>query len=100
VEGDRADPRSHDRRYGHRGSLRGDQRDFAGPHADLAYQSGDQGDVIIWLDQATVDHLGAMRGPAESYSELDLEAGEMKPRENKVEAALPANARSASMPSD
>jgi hypothetical protein len=24
----------------------------------------DQGDVVIWLDQATVDRLGAMRAPA------------------------------------
>jgi hypothetical protein len=33
---------------------------------------GDQGDVLIWLDQATVDRLGAMRGPAESYSDVIL----------------------------
>jgi hypothetical protein len=31
---------------------------------------GDQGDVIIWLDQATVDRLGALRGPGESYSDV------------------------------
>jgi hypothetical protein len=31
---------------------------------------GDQGDVIIWLEQATVDRLGALRGPGESYSEV------------------------------
>jgi hypothetical protein len=30
---------------------------------------GDQGDVVIWLDQATVDRLDAMRGPGESYSD-------------------------------
>jgi hypothetical protein len=29
----------------------------------------DQGDVVIWLDQATVDRLGALRGPSESYSD-------------------------------
>jgi hypothetical protein len=33
---------------------------------------GDQGDVVIWLDQSTVDRLGAMRGPAESYSDVIL----------------------------
>ena len=32
----------------------------------------DQGDVIICLDQATVDRLGAMRGPGESYSDVIL----------------------------
>jgi hypothetical protein len=31
------------------------------------HRPGDQGDVIIWLDQATVDPLAAMRGPGESY---------------------------------
>jgi hypothetical protein len=30
---------------------------------------GDQGDVIIWLDQATVDRFDALRGPNESYSD-------------------------------
>jgi hypothetical protein len=25
--------------------------------------------VVIWLDQATVDRLAAMRGPGESYSD-------------------------------
>ena len=29
----------------------------------------DQGDVVIWLDQATVDRLDALRGPGESYSD-------------------------------
>jgi hypothetical protein len=29
-----------------------------------------QGDVIICLDQAMVDRLGAMRGPGESYSDV------------------------------
>ena len=33
---------------------------------------GDRGDVVIWLDQATVDRLGAMRGPAESYDDVIL----------------------------
>ena len=33
---------------------------------------GDRGDVVIWLDQATVDRLGPMRGPAESYSDVIL----------------------------
>jgi hypothetical protein len=32
----------------------------------------DQGDVVIWLDQATVDRLGALRGPGESYSDVIL----------------------------
>jgi hypothetical protein len=32
----------------------------------------DQGDVVICLDQATVDRLGAMRGPGESYSDAIL----------------------------
>jgi hypothetical protein len=32
----------------------------------------DQGDVVICLDQATVDRLGAMRGPGESYSGVIL----------------------------
>jgi hypothetical protein len=31
---------------------------------------GDQGDVVIWLEQATVDRLGALRGPGESYSDV------------------------------
>jgi hypothetical protein len=31
---------------------------------------GDQGDVIIWLDQATVDRLGALRTPDESWSDV------------------------------
>ena len=30
---------------------------------------GDSGDVIIWLDQAMLDRLDAMRGPGESYSD-------------------------------
>ena len=29
----------------------------------------DQGDAVIWLDPATVDRLGALRGPSESYSD-------------------------------
>ena len=33
------------------------------------HRPADQGDVIIWLDQATVDRLAAMRGPGESYSD-------------------------------
>jgi hypothetical protein len=33
------------------------------------HRPGDQGDVVIWLDQATVDRLAAMRGPGESYSD-------------------------------
>jgi hypothetical protein len=31
---------------------------------------GDQGDVVICLDQATADRLGAMRGPGQSYSDV------------------------------
>ena len=34
-----------------------------------------QGDVIICLDQAMVDRLGAMRGPGKSYSEVILRLG-------------------------
>jgi hypothetical protein len=34
-----------------------------------------QGDVIICLDQAMVDRLGAMRGPCESYSDVILRLG-------------------------
>jgi hypothetical protein len=30
----------------------------------------DQGDVVIQLDQATVDRLDALRGPGESYSDV------------------------------
>jgi hypothetical protein len=30
----------------------------------------DQGDVIIWLDQATIDRLDALRAPGESYSDV------------------------------
>ena len=30
----------------------------------------DQGDVIIWLDQATIDRLGALRTPDESWSDV------------------------------
>ena len=37
---------------------------------------GHQGDVIICLDQATVDRLGAMRGPGESYSDVILRLGD------------------------
>jgi hypothetical protein len=33
---------------------------------------GDHGDVVICLDQATVDRLGAMRGPGQSYSDAIL----------------------------
>jgi hypothetical protein len=33
---------------------------------------GDQGDVIIWLDRATVDRLAALRGHGESYSDVIL----------------------------
>jgi hypothetical protein len=33
---------------------------------------GERGDVIVWLEQATVDRLGAMRGPAESCSDVIL----------------------------
>ena len=36
---------------------------------------GHQGDVIICLDQATVDRLDAMRGPGESYSDVILRLG-------------------------
>jgi hypothetical protein len=31
-----------------------------------------EGDVIICLDQATVDRLDAMRGPGETYSDVIL----------------------------
>ena len=31
---------------------------------------GDQGHVVISLDQATIDRLDAMRGPGESYSDV------------------------------
>jgi hypothetical protein len=34
-----------------------------------------QGDVVICLDQAMVDRLGAMRGPGESYSDVILRLG-------------------------
>jgi hypothetical protein len=34
------------------------------------------GDVVIWLDQATVDRLGALRGPGESYSDVILRVAE------------------------
>ena len=37
---------------------------------------GHQGDVIICLDQATVDRLDAMRGPGESYSDVILRLGD------------------------
>jgi hypothetical protein len=30
----------------------------------------DQGDVIIWLDQATIDRLDALRAPCEGYSDV------------------------------
>jgi hypothetical protein len=33
---------------------------------------GDQGDVIIWLDQATVDRLEGLRGPGEGWSDVIL----------------------------
>jgi hypothetical protein len=41
----------------------------------------DQGDVIICLDQETVDRFGAMRGPGETYSDVILRlAGLTSPR--------------------
>jgi hypothetical protein len=30
----------------------------------------DQGDVVIWLDQAMLDRLEAMREPGDSYSDV------------------------------
>jgi hypothetical protein len=33
---------------------------------------GNQGDVIVWLDQTTVDGLDALRGHDESYSDVIL----------------------------
>ena len=30
----------------------------------------DQGDVIIWLDQATIDRLDALRAAGDSYSDV------------------------------
>jgi hypothetical protein len=36
---------------------------------------GGRGDVVIWLDQATVDRLDAIRGPGESYSDAILRPG-------------------------
>ena len=36
------------------------------------HRPGDQGDVVIWLDQATVDRLAAIRGPGESYSDMTI----------------------------
>ena len=31
---------------------------------------GDLGDVVIWLDQAMLDRLEAMREPGDSYSDV------------------------------
>jgi hypothetical protein len=36
------------------------------------HRPGDQGDVVIWLDEATVDRLAAVRGPGESYIHVIL----------------------------
>ena len=30
----------------------------------------EKGELLIWLDPAVVDRLGAMRGPGESYSDV------------------------------
>jgi hypothetical protein len=32
----------------------------------------ERGERLIWLDDATADRLGAMRGPGESYSNVVL----------------------------
>ena len=39
-------------------------------------QRAPNGDYFIWLDPAVVNRLAAMRGPGESYSDVDPEAGE------------------------
>ena len=36
----------------------------------------DQGDVIIWLDQATIDRLDALRALGEGYSDVILRLGD------------------------
>jgi hypothetical protein len=38
----------------------------------VAPPSGRPGRRVIWLDQATVDRVAAMRGPGESYSDMTI----------------------------
>ena len=54
------------------------------------HRPGDQGDVVIWLDQATVDRLAAMRGPGESYSDaiIPIARGRGAPRRKSHAVAL------------
>lgn len=37
-------------------------------------QTDAQGQRLMWLETPIVDRLGAMRGPGESYSDVELEA--------------------------
>ena len=40
-------------------------------------EANERGERVIWLGAATVDRLGAMRGPGESYSDVILRLAEM-----------------------
>jgi hypothetical protein len=44
------------------------------PVGSVGYENkvNEQGERLIWLERAVVDHLRALRGPGESYSEVIL----------------------------
>jgi hypothetical protein len=44
------------------------------PLGSVAYEAetNERGEKLIWLDDAMVDRLGVMQGPAESYSDVIL----------------------------
>jgi hypothetical protein len=44
------------------------------PLGSVGYENAtnEKGERLIWLDRAVVDRLRAMRGPAESYSDVIL----------------------------
>jgi hypothetical protein len=49
------------------------------PLGSVGYEAeaNDRGERTVWLEEAWVDRLGAMRGPGESYSDVILRlAGE------------------------
>ncbi len=59
---------------------------FAAISATLSVESvsfeaepGEKGERLIWLNEAVVDRLAAMRGPGESYSDVILRLVELEP---------------------
>lgn len=43
-------------------------------------EANERGERVIWLDDATADRLGAMRGPGETYSDVILRLAESEAR--------------------